>query len=120
MTTVQSFKIYEILGKHFGNNEEAKTVVTEIEEIIETKLIEKRDILATKEDLLKLQIATKEDIAKLQLATKEDLQKLQMSTKEDNLVLRVDLEKRFNQLTIWIVGVFIALASIIIAVAKIK
>jgi len=105
MTAAQSFKIYEILGKHFNNTEEAKTVVTEIEQIIETKLIEKKDILATKEDLLKLQLSTKEDIGKLQVSQKE---------------MQIDMEKRFNQLTIWIVGVFIALAGIIIAVAKIK
>ena len=85
MTAAQSLKIYEILGKHFNNVEDAKTVVTEIEQIIETKIAEKKDILATKEDLLKLQ---------------------------------VDMEKRFNQLTIWIVGTFIALAGIIIAVTK--
>ena len=85
MTAAQSLKIYEILGKHFNNAEDARTVVTEIEQIIETKITEKKDILATKEDLLKLQI---------------------------------DMEKRFNQLTIWIVGTFIALAGIIIAIAK--
>lgn len=85
MTAAQSLKIYEVLGKHFNNAEDARTVVTEIEQIIETKITEKKDILATKEDLLKLQI---------------------------------DMEKRFNQLTIWIVGTFIALAGIIIAIAK--
>ena len=87
MTEAQSLKIYEILGKHFNNTEDAKTVVTEIEEIIELKITEKKDILATKEDLLKLQI---------------------------------DIEKRFNQLVIWIVGTTIALGGIIIAVVKLK
>ena len=92
MTAAQSLKIYEILGKHFNNAEDAKTVVTEIEQIIETKIIEKKDILATKEDLV--------------------------IVREDFLKLRVDIEKRFNQLTIWIVGTSIALAGIIIAVTK--
>lgn len=41
-----------------------------------------------------------------------------LATKEDILKLQVDMEKRFNQLTIWIVGVFIGLTGIIIAVAK--
>ena len=50
------------------------------------------------------------------LATKEDITKLQLSQKE----MQIDMEKRFNQLTIWIVGVFIALSGIIIAVAKLK
>ena len=92
MTAAQSLRIYEILGKHFNNVEDAKTVVTEIEQIIETKIIEKKDILATKEDLVKV--------------------------REDFLKLQIDMEKRFNQLTIWIVGTSIALAGIIIAVTK--
>ena len=85
MTAAQSLKIYEVLGKHFNNTEDARVVITEIEQIIETKIADKKDVLATKEDLLKLQI---------------------------------DMEKRFNQLTIWIVGTAIALAGIVIAIAK--
>jgi len=51
MTTSQSFKIYEILQKHFQNAEDAKIVVQEIEEIVEKKVEAKKDILATKEDV---------------------------------------------------------------------
>ena len=87
MTATQSLKIFEVLGKHFNNPEDARIVVTEIEQIIETKIAEKKDILSSKEDLLKMQI---------------------------------EMEKRFNLLTIWIVATFIALASIIIAVPKLK
>jgi hypothetical protein len=85
MTASQSLKIYEILGKHFNNTEDAKIVVTEIEQIIETKILEKKDLLATKEDISQI---------------------------------RIDIEKRFNQLIIWIVGTFIALTGIFIAVMK--
>ncbi len=38
MTATQSFKIYEVLQRHFKNNDDAKIVVQEIEEIIEAKL----------------------------------------------------------------------------------
>lgn len=40
MTAAQSLKIYEVLGKHFKNIEDAKVVVTEIEQIIEAKIAE--------------------------------------------------------------------------------
>lgn len=56
MTAAQSLKIYELLGKHFQNNEDARIVVTEIEQIIETKINEKKDILATKEDIKNLEV----------------------------------------------------------------
>ena len=55
MTAAQSFKIYEVLGKHFNNAEDARTVVTEIEQIIESKIADKKDVLSTKEDLAKVE-----------------------------------------------------------------
>ena len=67
MTAAQSLKIYELLGKHFQSNDVARMVVTEIEQIIEAKINEKKDILATKEDIknLKVKIAeTKVDLIK--------------------------------------------------------
>jgi len=72
MTAAQSFKIYEVLGKHFNNAEDAKIVVTKIEQIIESKIADKKDTLATKEDIL----AVKEDVTKLETKiaeTKVDL-----------------------------------------------
>ena len=56
MSTTQSFKIYEILKRHFNNNDDAKIVVQEIEQIIEAKVESKMTILTTKEDLLKFQV----------------------------------------------------------------
>lgn len=48
MTASQSFKIYEILQKHFQNPEDAKTVVQEIEQIVEEKIATKKDDLFDK------------------------------------------------------------------------
>ena len=94
MTVAQSFKIYEVLGKYFSSNEDAKIVVSEIEQIIESKIADKKDVLAAKEDISKL--------------------------REDSLQLQLAIEKRFNQLTIWIGSTATALAGIIIAVSRMK
>jgi hypothetical protein len=56
MTVTQSFKIYEVLHKHFKNEADAKTVVQEIEEIIDNKFEQEKNSLSTKEDILKLQL----------------------------------------------------------------
>lgn len=56
MTVKQSFKIYEVLHKHFKNDADAKTVVQEIEEIIDNKFEKEKNTLSTKEDILKLQL----------------------------------------------------------------
>jgi hypothetical protein len=42
MTAAQSLKIYEVLGRHFNNAEDARVVVAEIEQIIEMKITEKK------------------------------------------------------------------------------
>ena len=60
ITATQSFRIYETLEKHFKNKEDAKIVVTEIENIIESRFKLESDRLATKEDLAN----TKNDIVK--------------------------------------------------------
>ncbi len=92
MTTTQSFKIYEILQRYFKNNDDAKIVVQEIEQIIEAKVDSKKDILATKEDLSLL--------------------------KEDLLRFQIDVEKRFNSLILWIVGTGIGIVGLIFTVIK--
>ena len=85
MTATQSFKIYEVLQRHFKNNDDAKTVVQEIEEIIEAKVESKMTVLSTKEDLLKFQ---------------------------------VDVEKRFNNIILWIVGTGIGVVGLIFSIIK--
>ncbi|MHB8262080.1 MAG: hypothetical protein ACYDEC_17615 [Bacteroidia bacterium] len=67
ITAAQSFKIYELLNKHFKNEQDAKALVSEIENVIDAKVQAEKDRLATKDDInsVKLEIAnTKVDIIK--------------------------------------------------------
>ncbi len=50
MISVQSFKINEVLQKHFKNADDVKIVVQEIEQIVEEKVQAKKDIFLTKDD----------------------------------------------------------------------
>lgn len=56
VTASQTLKIYELLNKHFKNEEDAKRLVQEIEQVIDVKFDSAKDRLATKEDLSKLEI----------------------------------------------------------------
>jgi len=56
MNATQSFKIYEMLQKHGKNDADAKSLVAEIEQIIENKIADKKNILATKEDIAQLEL----------------------------------------------------------------
>ncbi|HEX7415269.1 MAG TPA: DUF1640 domain-containing protein [Bacteroidia bacterium] len=53
ITATQSFKIYELLNKHFKNEQDAKVLVSEIENVIDNKFEAEKSHLATKEDLVK-------------------------------------------------------------------
>ena len=92
MTTTQSFRIYEVLQRHFKNNDDAKIVVQEIEQIIETKIENKTNILATKGDMALL----KEELLKFQIA----------------------VEKRFYNSNLWIVGTGVAVVGSIFSIIK--
>jgi hypothetical protein len=56
VTASQTLKIYELLNKHFKNDEDAKALVQEIEQVIDVKFQSEKDRLATKEDIAKLEI----------------------------------------------------------------
>jgi hypothetical protein len=92
MTAKQSFKIYELLQRHFKNNDNAKVVVQEIEQIIDAKTENKSTVLLPKVDL----VLFKEDFYKFQ----------------------VNVAKRLNSLNLWVVGTGIAVVGLIFSMIK--
>ena len=101
MTTTQSFKIYEILQRHFNNDADAKIVVQEIEQIVENKFETSKNVFATKEDIGHLTVAIHE-------------------LKNEILSSRVEMEKRFNSMLMWMIGTMIALIGIVVAILKLS
>ncbi len=92
MTTTQSFRIYEVLQRHFKNSDDAKIIVQEIEQIVETKIENKGNTLATKSDIALL--------------------------KEDLLKFQIDVEKRFYNSVLWTVGTGIGVVGLIFSIVK--
>jgi hypothetical protein len=92
MTATQSLKIYEILHRHFKNAADAKTVVEEIETIIDNKFEKEKNQLSTKEDIHLL--------------------------REDVLKFQAYFEKRMNTFMAWNMGTIIAVGALIIAIIK--
>jgi len=54
MTASQSLKIYEVLDKYFKDANDAKTVVAEIERIIDSRIEDRKSVLLTKDDKVDL------------------------------------------------------------------
>lgn len=92
MNATQSFKIYEILQKHFQNDADAKALVAEIEQVVQTKIAEQKDVLSIKEDIYNL----KEDISRLE----------------------IKLESRFNSVIMWMMGTGIGIVGLIFTIIK--
>jgi hypothetical protein len=88
---VSEITLFNLLKTKYGE-QEAQTVVEGIKQTVREEFENKKDVLATKPDIASL--------------------------KEDILKFRIDIEKRFNQLTIWIVATGIALAGIVLGAAK--
>lgn len=101
MTASQSLKIYEILQRHFNNDADARIVVQEIEQIVENKFEQSKNSFATKEDIGELRVAIQE-------------------IKTEIISSRVEMEKRFNSMLMWVIGTMIALIGIVIAILKLS
>lgn len=101
MTSSQSFKMYEIFQRYFNNDADAKVIVEEPEQAIEIKFEAKKDTLATKEDIAELKL---------------NIQEL----KTEILSSRVEMEKRFNTIPMWIIGTMIALVGIVVGILKLS
>ena len=89
VTVSQTLKIYELLNKHFKNEEDAKALVQEIESVIDVKFDSAKDRLATKTDLVK-------EISKVETAIAES---------------KVDIIK-------WLVGMSITIVGLVVAFIK--
>lgn len=51
MSSAKSLRVYDILNKHFKNDADSKALIESVEEIIDKRMDQSKDILATKQDL---------------------------------------------------------------------
>jgi hypothetical protein len=67
ITFSQTFRVYEMLNKYFQNDEDARTLASGIEEMVNHRLQSEKERLATKMDIMEL----KGDIAQLKMRMKQ-------------------------------------------------
>ena len=87
------------------SDEEAKQAVADIANSRE---------VATKADIKDM--ATKADIAELKAETKADIAELKTETKADIAELKAEMYRVNNRTIMWIVGVGVAVAGVVVAV----
>ena len=96
ITVQQTFKLYEIINRYFKNDTDSRELVSEIEQVMDSKVEIKMNDYATKKDLLELRFDLKRDIT----------------------VLRSDMEKCFREQLKWIIVLILGSMSVTITVVK--
>jgi hypothetical protein len=121
VTASQAVKMYELLYKHFKNNEDAKAVVISIEDIVDNKFNTEKDRLATKQDILSLKeeiFAVKEDTKKDIFILREDTKRAIFAMREDVFTLQARMEQGFKDQLKWLIVLMVGLSSLMVAIIK--
>ena len=104
MTATQSLKLFEISKRYFQNDNDAKSFVEEIENVVDNKFISEKQNLASKSELVDLQ---------------NEIKLLRQETKTGFAELESKMKTEFNKQIIWLVGLMFALSGLIIAAIKV-
>lgn len=113
ITFSQTLHIYEVLVRHFGNKEDALSVVQNIESMVHDHLRSSEEKWATKEDFAELKSELKRECV-----TKADLMDLKMELKGDVAQLEIRMEKGFRDQLRWIIVLMVSISGAILTAAK--
>lgn len=99
MLTVKStFKLFDVINKHFHNDSDSRVFISEIEEIMDNKVDLKMNDFATRKDLAEHRAATKQDYIELKAELKQDITELRAELKQDITELRAELKQDMFEL----------------------
>ncbi|MBO9573855.1 MAG: DUF1640 domain-containing protein [Chitinophagaceae bacterium] len=99
MLTVEStFKLFDVVNRHFRNEHDSRLLISEVEEIMDSKVDLKMNDFATKKDLDEHRAATKQDYLELSSELKEDMAGLRSELKQDMVELRSELKQDMAEL----------------------
>ena len=104
MTATQSLKIYEILQRHFNNDADAKTVVEEIEQIVENKFVQEKESLAPMSEIILF---------------RKDFEILRQEIKTGFAESESRIKSEINKLIVWIIATMFGAAALFITLAKV-
>jgi gas vesicle protein len=94
----QTFKLYDILNRHFNNEEDSRIFVSEIEDIMDNKVDLKMNDFAMRKDLAELGGKVKQDLIELHSEFKQDMAELRSEFKQDMAELRSEFKHDMAEL----------------------
>jgi hypothetical protein len=103
MTATQSLKIYKVLLRHFNNDEDARIVVEEIEQIVSEKFSQEKENIAPKSELMLI---------------RKDLEILRQEIKTGLAESESRIKSEINKLIVWIIATMFGAGALFITIAK--
>ena len=108
MTASQSLKIYDVLLRHFKNEEDANVVVQEIEQIVAERFEAKEKDFSTRSEVGLL----RKDLENIRFGFRSQIE-------TTSLRVESNLKSEINKLIVWIVATMFASGVLFIALGKI-
>jgi len=125
LTVKHTFKLLDIVNKHFNNEQDSRTFVSEIEEIMDNKVDLKMNDFATRKDLAELKTELKTEIADLRIEVKQDISELRSDFHKLDASINLNLsnsavilERSQKEQLKWLIGAMVAIMSLAVAVIK--
>ena len=103
MTATQSLKLFEISKRYFQNENDAKSFVEEIENVVDNKFVQERKELASKPELVELQ---------------NEIKLLRQEMKTGFAEARAESRAEFNKIVIWLVSTMFAMVALLYTLIK--
>ena len=118
LTVKHTFKLLDIVNKHFRDDHDSRAFVSEIEEIMDNKVDLKMNDFATRKDLAELKAELKTEFKTEISELRADFHKLDAGINLNLSNSALILERSQKEQLKWLIGAMVAIISLAVAVIK--
>ncbi|MBO9570656.1 MAG: DUF1640 domain-containing protein [Chitinophagaceae bacterium] len=98
MLTVKStFKLFDVVNRHFHNDHDSRLFISEVEEIMDSKVDLKMNDFTTKKDLEEHRVATKQDYLELRSEVKQDIAEFKAEVKLEISEFKAEMKQEISE-----------------------
>ena len=124
LTVKNTFKLYDIVNKHYQNDYDSRTFISEIEEIMDNKIDLRMNDFATRKDFTELRsefTGLRSEFTELRsefMELRSDFSRLESGINLNLVNSALMFEKMQKEQIKWLVGTMVAISGIVVAVVK--
>lgn len=98
LTVKHTFKLFDVINKHFNNEQDSRIFVSEIEEIMDNKVDLKMNDFATRKDLAELKTELKIEITSVKSELKSEIADVKSELKSEIAEVKTELKSDIAEL----------------------